>query len=190
MSLFDYISERLFPSGKKVNIHETLRRSPKFLDDYKRWFGEPPFQNLMKELFNAWVQQNKDIGSRIDMQIYRSKQAEGFVVHPEFEDGMIPLSFLMEYLKERLLQESYRLVHADRIIEGRPDHLEIRENYHFKPGPSFIEPFEQKFGNVHIELLRYDKQEIRLKFLVTVYSDRKYKKPWEFENLVCLLFDI
>ena len=91
--------------------------------------------------------------------------------------------------QEKMLQESYRQVHADRIIEGKNDHIEVQERYHLKPELSKKEPFSQMYGNVHVELLKYDKKEIRLKFLVNVYSDRKYAEPWEFDDLMSLLFD-
>lgn len=189
MSLFDYISRRLFHSGKNINVHETLERSLKFMDAYSAWLREPQFKPLKEDLLKSWGYQMNHMKSPVDMLIYATEHAKGFIVYPEYWQALIQLSFLMEYLKDRMLQESYRLVHADRIIEGKNDHLEIRERYLLKPGLSKKEPFSQMYGNVHIELLKYDKKEIRLKFLVNVYSDRKYAGPWEFNDLMSLLFD-
>jgi hypothetical protein len=189
MSLFDYISERLFPSGKKVSIHETLQRPQKFIDGYEVWLKSPQFLSLRKDLIKSWAYQLNNMRSPVDMMVYTSGHANGFTVYPEYQGGMVPLSYFMEYIKDRLLQESYRLVHADRKTEGRNNYIEVIERYHLKPRLPDTSPIDQMYGNVHLELLKQDKNEARLKFLVTVYSDRNYTVPRDFNDLMSLLFD-
>jgi len=189
MSLFDYISERLFPSGKKVSIHETLQRTQRFMDGYKVWLKNPQLLSLKKDLIKSWAYQQSNIKSPVDMVLYTSEHAKGFSIYPEYQGELIPLSYFMEYIKDRLLQESYRLVHADRMTEGKNNYIEVIERYYLKPRLPDTNPIDQMYGNIHLELLKQDKNETRLKFLVTVYSDRNYTIPRDFSDLMSLLFD-
>jgi hypothetical protein len=74
-------------------------------------------------------------------------------------------------------------------MEENKEGIEIIEKYHLKPPVSVKIPYNQVYGNVEIEVLKQNQEEKRLKFLVSVYSDRKYTKPLAVQELLCYLFD-
>lgn len=118
-----------------------------------------------------------------------SDYANGFIVYPKYQDSIIPLSFLMEYLKNQMVYLSYRLAHSDRRIKEISEHIETLEKYYLKPPSSKIYPKDQLYGNVVIELAKHDKNEIHLKFLASIYSDHTYSKHRDFNELISILFD-
>lgn len=189
MSLFDDLSEKLFPSNKKIDIQEVLKRTPKFMEDYHDWIQGDIFLALKPDLLKSWNYQFNNIRSPVNMSIYTSDYASGFIIYPMYVNSMIPLSFLMEFLKDRMLDHSYRLVHSGRTIKEVKEIIETQEMYHLKPPISNNLPIDQMYGNIHIELIKNDNKEIRLKFLASIYSDRKYSEARDFYDLVNVLFD-
>lgn len=189
MSLFDKIYKRLFPSNKDIGIQEILRRQEKFLKSYQYWLNSPQISALKKDLSLSWSYQLSGIKPPVDVVIYTSDHANGFMVFPFYQERRIPLSFLMEYIKDRLLTIRYRVVHAVRTIAEKGPAVETLEKYHLKPSFSIGLPVDQIYGNVHLELMIHDEEEVRLKVLVTVYSDRNYNKPRHFDDFVSFLFD-
>jgi hypothetical protein len=189
MSFFDDLFNRIFPANKKVGVQEILKRSPGFIQDYRNWLNGDQILTLKHDLSKSWGHQSNNVRSPVEMSVYTSDYANGFVVHPMYLDSVIPLSFLMEYLKDQMINISYRLVHADRRITDKRDYIEILEKYHLKPPLSYESLVDQMYGNIHIELLRHDKTDIRLKFLATIYSDRKFTRAKDFNDLISFLFD-
>jgi hypothetical protein len=189
MSLFDKISKRLFPSDKKIDVQEILSRTPKFLEYYTNWMNTQEFYILKQDLLESWSNKRNHMQTIVDMAVYRSDYANGFTVYPSYKNGLIPLSFLMEYLKDQTVKTSYRLVHADRRMKEKRTHIETLEKYYLKPPLSTQIPIDQMYGNIMIELLKHDEEEIRLKVLVNVYSDRNYTQAGNFHDLMSFLFE-
>jgi hypothetical protein len=189
MSFFDDILGKLFPVNNKVGIREVLTRDQNFMNSYKEWAEMSEFKRLREDLLRSWEFKQRDLDPPLDFVTYISDYANGFTLYPGPEDNSISLSFLMEYIKEKLLKVSYRLVHATRKMEEKNENIEIIENYHLKPPVSDEIPYNQMYGNVEIEVIRHNQEGIRLKFLVSVYSDRKYTEPWEVQKLLHYLFD-
>ena len=96
----------------------------------------------------------------------------------------------MEFIKDQLVNMSYDIAHADRKMNEDQSHVEILEKYYLKPPRSTSIPKDQMYGNVVLELLKHDHEEIRLHFLVNVYSDRLYSRAREFSELLSVIFDI
>jgi hypothetical protein len=144
---------------------------------------------LKQEIFRSWGYQMSGIKPPVDVVLYTSDSANGFMVFPQYREERIPLSFLMEYIKDRMITIRYRLVHAERTINEKGTAIETLEKYYLKPALSTGGPADQYYGNVHLELMIQDQEEVRLKVLVTVYSDRAYTKPRHFEEFVSFLFD-
>jgi len=189
MSLFDKISKRLFSADKKVGVHEILVRTNTFKDDYNIWLDGPQFSPLKHDILKSWGYTLNNIKSPVDMSVFTSDYANGFTIHPEYQDAIIPLSYLMEFFKDQMLTMSYRLVHTERIMDEKKGYVETLEKYYLKPPRSSESPKDQMFGNVIIELLKHDRNEMWLKFLVTIYSDRQYTEPEDFNDLMSFLFD-
>lgn len=189
MSFFDDINRKLFPANKKVGIHEVLTRDQKFMKRYKEWTRGEAFNRLRKDLLKSWEFKLKELDPPLDMMTYTSDYANGFTLYPDSSVDDNYLAFLMEYLKEKLVDISYRPVHLVRKMDEKNEVIEILEKYYLKPPLSSQIPIDQMYGNVEIEVLIHNQEEKRLKFLVSVYSDRKYTKPLEIDNLIHFLFE-
>jgi len=189
MSFFDDISGKLFPSNKKVGIHEVLTRDQNFMDKYREWTMGTVFNKLKGDILKSWEFKLKELSPPLDVITYTSDYANGFTLYSDSSGHSYSLSYLMEYLKEKLMEASYRPVHSVRRMEEKNEIIEILENYHLKPSVSNKIPVNQMYGNVEIEVLKHNQEEKRLKFLVSVYSDRKYTEPWEINDLMYFLFD-
>jgi len=189
MSFFDDISGKLFPANKKVGIHEVLTRDQKFMKRYMEWTRGEAFKNLKEDLLKSWEFKLKDLSPPLDMMTYTSDYANGFTLYPDSVGHSYSLSHLMEYLKEKLMDASYRPVHLVRKMDEKNEVIVTLEKYYLKPPLSNEELINQMYGNVEIEVLKHSKEEKRLKFLVSVYSDRKYTKPWDINELMYFLFE-
>jgi hypothetical protein len=189
MSFFDDITGKLFPDNKRVGIYEVLIRDQNFINNYLEWNQKPEFDGLKEDLLRSWEFRLKGLSPSLDMITYFSDYANGFTLYPGSEDHSYLMSYLMEYIKERLMNANYRLVHSTRKMEENKEGIEIIEKYHLKPPVSVKIPYNQVYGNVEIEVLKQNQEEKRLKFLVSVYSDRKYTKPLAVQELLCYLFD-
>ena len=189
MSFFDDITRKLFPANKKIGIHEVLTRDQKFMKQYMELTREEAGKQRKKDLLKSWEFKLKELDPPLDMMTYISEYANGFTLYPDTSADSKSLALLMEYLKEKLLEASYRLVHLSRKIDEKNEVIETLEKYYLKPPLSNRVPINQMYGNVEIEVLKHNHEEKRLKFLASVYSDRKYTKPWEINNLMHFLFE-
>lgn len=189
MPFFDEISRKLFPTDKKVGIHEVLTRDQKFMKKYKEWTKGEAFGILKKDLLKSWEFKLKELDPPLDMMTYTSDYANGFTLYPDSGRHKYSFVHLMEYLKEKLMDASYRPVHSVRKMEEKNQIIETFEKYYLKPPLSSEVPIKQMYGNVEIEVLKHGKEEKRLKFLVSIYSDRKYTKPWNINELMYFLFE-
>jgi hypothetical protein len=190
MSWFDKISKKIFSSDDQVNIHEVLHRTPGFIDHYKKWMVEEQLTSLKHDVLRSWDPNERDEESPVDMTVFTSDYANGFVIYPIYKDSRIPLAFLMEFIKDQLINISYDIAHADRKMNENQAYVEILEKYYLKPPRSSSMPKDQLYGNVIIELLKHDQEEIRLQFLVNIYSDRLYSRARDFSELLSVIFDI
>ena len=189
MSFFDDISGKLFPANKKVGVYEVLTRDQNFMNNYQEWSEKSEFEKLKEDLLSSWELKRKDLSPPLDMITYFSDYANGFTLYPGIGDHSHLLSYLMEYIREKLKEAKYRLVHSTRRMDEKKESIEIVEKYHLKPPVSSKIPYNQMYGNVEIEVLKHNQKEKRLKFLVSVYSDRKYTVPISVEELLYYLFD-
>jgi hypothetical protein len=189
MSFFDDIYMKLFPANKKVGIYEVLSRDQIFLNNYQEWNSKSDCIKLREDLLKSWEFKLKGLKPPLDIITYLSDYANGFTLYPGKEDYANMMSYLMEYMKDKLLHNSYRLVHSTRKIDEKKEGVVIVEKYYLKPPFPVNIPYDQIYGNVEIEVLKQDQDEKRLKFLVSVYSDRNYTKPLAFEELLSYLFD-
>lgn len=190
MTWFDKISKKLFSSDDRVNIHEVLKRTPGFINDYQQWRNQGKFSVLKHDILKSWQLNANSEDLPVDMTIFTSDYANGLVIYPIYKNSRIPLAFLMEFIKDQLINISYNIAHADRKMTENEVGVEILEKYYLKPPRSSSIPKDQMYGNVILELLKTDQEEIRLQFLANIYSDRLYSKAGDFGELLSVIFDI
>jgi hypothetical protein len=149
----------------------------------------PQLPGLKQDILKSWSYSLNNIKSPVGMSVLISDYANGFTMYPEYQNAIIPLSYLMEFLKDKMLTTPYLLAHAERRMDEKKGYVETWEKYYLKPPRSLVSPKDQMYGNIIIELLRHDRNEIWLKLLVTIYSDRMYTEPGNFNDLMSFLFD-
>ena len=187
MSFFNSIARKIFPPGKKVSIHEVLKRSDSFKAAFEKWKVEDGSKVLIENLQGSYFLKLSGVAPENDIEIFTSAYSNGLTIYPG-ENGNIPLEMIMELMKNELLLLGYRLVNSDRRITEDNNKIQTIERYCCKPPIAKEMPMDQYFGNILIELFLTDQAPVRLKLMANIYSDRLYDTPKEFTDLINYLF--
>lgn len=189
MAFYDHLLNRLFPKDKEVSIHEVLKRSPKFSRSYDQWKSSGMCDKERNAIFKSYHFKLSNLKTSVDIEIYHSPYANGLIIYPHADKEPVSFEFLMEYIREILEKDGYRLVHADRKMMERGKQVTSLEKYYLKPPLSAMTPTDQIFGNVVLELSFVNYVPSKFKMMANIYSDRLYNEPRAFEDLIALLFD-
>jgi hypothetical protein len=189
MAFYDHLINRLFPKDKEVTIHEVLKRSPQFSRSYDQWKSSENFVDELAAILKSYHYKLSGLKPTVDIEIYHSPYANGLIIYPEKDKKPLSFGFLMEFIREKLEMNSYRLVHADRKMMETGKIVTALEKYYLKPPQSSAIPIDQKFGNVILELSYTNNTPSKFKMMANIYSDRLYNEPREFEDLMTLLFE-
>ena len=189
MTFFQDLYKKLFSNSSPIAIHEVLTRSATFLAEYGDWKKTESSQEILNELSRSWHFKKNNIKSSIEIELYISPYSNGLTIFSGSGMERISLAFLMEYIKETLLENKYRIVHNDRKIQETENFVLMLERYFLKPNPIQEAQINQLYGNILIEVKYQDNEEVWLKIMANVHSGRKYKDPRDFNELITLLFD-
>lgn len=192
MNYFDHIYARLFGRGRSsttIMVNEILKRSQNFLNRFNAWKTSDRCDEFLNELWQSYFWRRKGIEKNPPMVLLESSRSNGFAISyiPEF-GGKSDFQFLFDYLADQVKKLGYRLVLSRHTMKETGDRVEAKEMYYLKPKRGFVEPLDQKFGNVQIEYIEYDNQPTRIKFIANSYSDRKYSEAEDFESLAQHVF--
>jgi hypothetical protein len=172
---------------------EPIRRPSAQAQRYFQWQQHPHCLQLCQDLYEAYrAKQAGEPHPRYAVHLLASPYANGFAL--TFPDSMDPLHFqhLFDWLKDRTLLQGYRCVTAERRLFDRGSHVEAQERYYLKPQPApdapDAIPIDQRYGNVLLQLVQLDQQPSYLKLVASVYSDRLYTLPLDFQQLMRELF--
>ncbi len=184
--LFEQIQRLFTHSGTKgPEIHEPLNRSNRFLRDQVNWEATSIVQLLKQEY------QLNLLGNRSDTFIrLESAASSGFrwQAEPTTESDY---DHLADYFKQLLLQQDYRLYHADRKIKSAGERVIELQRIYLKPRMRSEtmagEPLDQKWGNILIEVHRDNNKVVALQLQANVYHDRIYAPHRSFDSLMELL---
>jgi hypothetical protein len=188
MAFYERLLERLFPKNEEISIHEVLKRSYQFNKSFDQWKSTDEGGNVIAMIRDSYYDKVLNKMTSIDLEVYHSPYANGIIIYPQHEQRKIPLTFIMEYIREKLELDDYRLVHADRKIKEQGKMVTGLEKYYLKPPLSAEIPIDQKFGNVILELSYNNDSPSKFKMMANVYSDRLYHQPKSFDDLITLIF--
>lgn len=189
MALFDAIVKKLFPGDKEVSIHEVLKRSPQFIEAFENWKKSDKALEIFNDILNSYHDKLTNRHPTIDIELYHSPYSNGILIYTTRKDYDLPFEYIMEFIRDNLEKEGYRLVNSDRKIRETGDKVEKLEKYYLKPPISPEAPIDQLFGNIIVELFYKNETPDRLRIMANVYSDRLYNEPKKFSELISLLFD-
>mgnify|MGYP000557190771 FL=1 len=194
MSFFDDVVGKLFGKqpSKAAYIHEVLERSEKQLANYQAWLHTEEGIDLLKEIERGYYLKKQGMLSEIDVHLLDSKYANGFAISYNENIGKENFRNIFDYLKEKVLENGYKIAQADRRILDKESHEETIEKWYLKPISEELEAgiVNQRFGNVLIEKIDVDRKPSYIKFMANVYQDRQYTEAEPFQDLLDKVFDI
>ncbi len=192
MKFWDTI-KNLFQESEKSTpaqpaIHHLIQREAEFIQQYELWVNrlvKKRLFNWLSEQYAIYLTSPNDIDKGIDF--LNTPSSKGFVIHfyktnYTNQEGQ----FLLDYLKDKVLELSYLKQLSDVRSYNRPNWVETVERHYLKPQPIFKEgeKINQKFGNIKIELLFKNEKVHQLKFSATIYKDHLYADASRFEALM------
>ena len=178
-------------------IHEVINRSAEEREDYEYWKG-----TLVRRRLRDWLNDQYavfrvapgDIDEALDF--LNTPSSKGFVIYfYKTRYSRRDARHFFDYLKEQMTGIGYRPQVSDLRTYHRPEWVETVERHYLKPRPFFsgdknhqpdkpAEKFDQRYGNVTIELLLRDDQVHHLRFRATTYRDHLFKEAADFKDLM------
>lgn len=191
MSFFDDVVGKLFgrQNPKAAFIHEVLKRSDEEIHQYEAWKTTENANSLIADVERGYFMKKQGIVSAIDVHLLDSQYSNGFAV--SFNDQFSPdsFTFVFDFLKERGLEQGYKLSQGDRRILDKDTYEETIEKWYLKPLAEDLNGVaNQKFGNILIEKTEIDRKPSYLKLMANVYQDRLYSEAKPFSELIEQLF--
>lgn len=187
----------LFKSGEESSpsnplIHEVIQRSEVYLSEYENWKNKHSSKRLLKWLstqYGIFLTFPDNIDEALDFLELQS--SNGFVVHfHKTNYSKKEINFLFDFFKEQVCELGYLTQISDTRTYNRPNWVETVDRHYLKPRSSFMKEteekqlFNQKYGNVMIELLIRDEKIHNLKFRATSYKDHLYNEASDFKELM------
>ncbi len=169
-------------------IHEMIERSAEEKSDYEHWKN-----TLVRRRLTDWLSDQyaifRVLPDDVDesMDFLDTPSSKGFVIHfYKTRYSRRDVMHLLDYLKEQVLGLDYRTQISDTRTFNRENWVETIERHYLKPKPDFMSEgkFNQKFGNVTIEMSLRNDQPHQLKFQATSYKDHLFKDAHEFGDLM------
>ncbi|WP_420577604.1 hypothetical protein [Ekhidna sp.] len=194
MSYFDYIYNRLFGKSEatstKVLVHEIIKRSQSFLDRFNTWKTSDICAEFLNDLWQSYSWSKKGLDKDPQILLLESTYSNGFAISYEARYGKNNYRYLFDYLADQVKMLDYRLVVSRHTMQEKGDVVELKEMHYLKPKRGFVEPIDQKFGNVQIEYIEENDEPTRIKLIANSYPDRKFKEAQSFEDLAKHIFTL
>jgi hypothetical protein len=190
MSFFEELVNKIFPKNKKdiVLANEVLKRSRQEFDSYQDWAQSGLSKEILEKVFRAYHLKKTDIKDPIPIALFQSDKANGFAIANCHSLLNSDYKMLLEHFKKQVLTLGYRQSGSNRKVTAEEDRVITKEFYYLKPPIQMEPPIDQKYGNINLELILYDDKPHYLKVMASVYSDRLYSEPLNFEELVAVMF--
>lgn len=187
--------KRLFRSAEESTpsnpaIHRIIERSDDEQQDYEHWK-----ETLVRRRLQDWLADQyaifrvlpDDIDEALDF--LDTPSSKGFVIHfHKTRYSGRDIQHFFDFLKDRVLEQGYRVQVSDTRTYNRPTWVETVERHYLKPRSAREDgKFHQAFGNITIENHLRDDRNHYLKFRATVYKDHQFHEADEFHELMQLL---
>ncbi|MEO9870061.1 hypothetical protein [Ekhidna sp.] len=194
MSYFDYIYQRLFGKSSatptKVFVNELIQRSQSFLDRFQAWKTSEYCEEFLNDVWQSYFWSKKGVDKDPQVILLESTYSNGFAINYESKYDKNNFHYLFDYLADRVKKLDYRLVLSRHTMQEKGDVVESKELHYLKPKLGFVEPIDQKFGNVQIEYIEENDKPTRIKLIANSYPDRKYQDAANFEDLAQYIFSL
>lgn len=199
MSFFNTLLSNVFSDKEKDNkiseelLKESIKRTDFFMLEYEHWFKAGMQKGIQEYLFELRGIRNEEPNSNVNYYIHKSKLSNGFYFYLEEPWAGKDYSFFVQYIIEKLKNEGYYINNSLREAKEQGDVLYTVEEFFLKPSLRYRRelPFEQLYGNVHLELKSQNGEVQMVKVVVNSYSDRNFKEAITYEKFLdlCLISD-
>lgn len=175
-------------------LHKVIERTEEELVQYEKWK-----ETLSKDRLLNWIREEhvnfmvdpKSTDAAIDF--LDTPSSKGFVIH--FYKTRYPskeIIHLFDFLKEKIINTGYKTYLSDTRTYNKKEWVEKLDRHYLKPPTNRHDPrkkaFNQRFGNITIELLFRNDKIYLLKFSATSYTDRYYEEAEDFNDLMKILY--
>ena len=196
MSFFNSLFSEVFPKRKEENsisevlVKETIKRTKSFQNEYKNWLGADMQKGLQDHLQELRLIRNSNPTANVNYYVHRSKLSNGFYFYLKNPWTANDYNFFAQFIIDKLKSKGYVLSNTLREAKEIQGELGVIEEFYLKPGLRFRRemPYEQLYGNVHIEVKSKNDNVLMLKVLVNTYSDRNFKEALSFDSFLDLVF--
>lgn len=194
-NFFDDLLKKVFQSPEELPVNHKENFTVKE-EEYKEaldWYQGEEGRKLIELVNKNYHFKKAQINNNPQVHLLESPYANGLAVSYDLPFDSKSFSMLFLAFSQRVLALDYRQVSLDRKYEEINDQVKITEKFYFKPplkSSNDGELISQLFGNITLEKISVDNEPSYIKLLVTIYSDRLYKDPKPFDQLLDLLFEV
>ena len=196
MSFFDNLFQNLFAKQEDKNstgevlVREMIKRNKVFLQEYEAWKEAELYKGMLEHLLENYRLRDADPTANVNFYLLKTNTASGFYCRAESPWNTKDYSFLIQLFIERLKRLEYHVNNSKREAKEEKGELKTEELFYLKPGLKFRRklPYNQLFGNIVFEHKINGEETELLKMVVSTYSDRNFKEPYLFEDLMTELF--
>jgi hypothetical protein len=157
-------------------------------EELKSWMATEESARLRKAFEDSWYFFRQGINGAMPIHEFEASGSHAAVFSLHDFPGMDSrqADLLLMHFSEILKVSGYRSVHQNQKMENG-GYERIR---YFKPVPDYEAqfPINQEFGNIFLHLKGRNKRAEWIKIQVNFYSDRNYRQPKSFSELLDLLF--
>ena len=177
----------------KPFVQEILVRSNREIDSYNQWlYSEKQSQTIA--IFKSRLRYKNELsdGEQIQIEFIEGKATSGFVCYYN-QQFFQPDTFqhLFDYLKQQVLTLDYKLYVSDTQTRLQQNDTITKERHYLKPKYVYDEAQQktmQQYGNIIIELHKFNNEPEKIHFIVNRYSGYDYSEAISADELYEKIF--
>ncbi|MEX0966915.1 MAG: hypothetical protein WD077_06730 [Bacteroidia bacterium] len=192
MKFFDLIKNRFFPdpaNPAQPVIHEVLKRRQLELQQYEEWKAGGERASLTEFLCTQYHRSKSEQEDQAMVRVLTTVSSKGFLLRFPASVQAAGFQHFFDLLKDKFLEDGYRLYASDRKIYNRKEFAETIERHYLKPSIERTMPFplDQRFGNISVELVKINDRPTHIKLLCNSYSDAKYLDAQGMDEMMAVI---
>lgn len=190
MAYFDQVISKLFPKKNTGPIlHEVIKRSQFYLDQYENWKQSDLPTNLLFDISESLRLKEEGIIKSPKVHQFTGDFSNGIAITYDSDIDKNHFHFIFDLLAEKVQELGYKISISDIIVTEKKEYIESKEKHYLKIKPTEKTPIDQKYGNIIIELISIDDNPSFIRLMAHAYNDRLYLSPHKFEDMANYLLN-